>query len=179
LLIFGAKGNTVGLIVGQALDRGHDVIAFVLSPDKLATRPCLAIVAGDILDADSLAPAFANSVDAVILALRICHVRPSTGLSEGRRNIVALIQGHAVDRVIAITSLGTGDSVGQGHFVARMIQKTSLRQILAEKGRQERILAASGLRWTAIRPPRLSDKAHVAAGLGTWQRPAPAANRLT
>lgn len=157
ILVFGATGPTGQQIVRRALQRELAVVAFVRDPKKLALRhPLLSVVQGDILDPVSIDTAMASSPDAVISALGIYHRRPSTQLSAGTGNIVSAMEAHGVDRIVIVSSLGAGDSRGQGSLVARMIQWLLLRHVLDDKTRQEDVLRQSSLAWTSFRPPQLT-----------------------
>lgn len=71
LFILGATGNTGTQIVDLALSRGHEVTAFVRSPDKIKRRhPLLRVLPGDPHDVDELASALPGH-DAVISALGV------------------------------------------------------------------------------------------------------------
>ena len=55
IIVFGATGGTGREIVKQALERGHDVTAFVRNPDKVKmTHERLSIEKGNVMDASSV-----------------------------------------------------------------------------------------------------------------------------
>src|SRR5579863_4631154 len=69
LFIIGATGHTGAQLLDLGLQRGHDLTAFVRSPDKITRRhQRLTVVAGDPLSTDGLAGALAGH-DAVLSAL--------------------------------------------------------------------------------------------------------------
>ena len=69
ILIFGATGGTGRELVAQTLQRGHDVTAFVRTPDKLTVVDSrLRVVQGDIQRAESIHAAIPGH-DAVLSAL--------------------------------------------------------------------------------------------------------------
>lgn len=174
LLIFGATGPTGLQIVEQALERGAKVTAFVRDPAKLTVEnPQLRHVTGDALDADSVERAFASPYDAVVLALGIFHKQPETRLSQCTANIIAAMDRHGVSRIVVVSSLGAGDSRGQGSLLARGLQKFLLRHVLDDKTRQEELLRNSGLHWTAFRPPQLSLEPGVRDDIVLWTGQAP------
>jgi uncharacterized protein YbjT (DUF2867 family) len=56
-----------------------------------------------------------------------------------------------------VTSLGVGDSREQVSAEFRQAMDTVLQPIIAAKTEQERLIRASGLDWTIVRPGGLSD----------------------
>ena len=157
VLVFGATGPTGGEIVCQGLERGLDITAFVRNPARLeVVSPGLQTRTGDVLDAASVEAAMAEGFDAVACALGMFHKQPETWLSDGTANIVAAMKKHGVPRIVVVSSLGAGDSRGQGNLLAKGLQKFLLRHVLDDKTRQEAVLRESGLDWSVLRPPQLT-----------------------
>ena len=180
LLIFGATGKTGQCFVDQALQRGHVVTAFVRDPAKLAAQQDnLQLVQGDILEPASVEAAFGEPFDAVISALGVFHREDRTELSAGTRNIIDAMQKHGCRRLAVVSSLGAGDSAGQGNLLARGLQKFLLNYVLIDKTRQEELIAASDLDYTIARPPQLTDAATVCRELTVWQGPTPKGAKLS
>jgi uncharacterized protein YbjT (DUF2867 family) len=179
ILVFGASGKTGRVFIDQALARGNSVTAFVRDPAKLTLQhDSLQVVTGDIGVSDSLDPAFVNGIDAVVSTLGIYDSKPRTELSEGTRNILAAMDRHGVRRCLFLTSLGVGDSNGQGNFVARNWAKYMLKEVLKDKERQEAYIHGSGCDWTIVRPPQLIDR-DQARDIIAWEGPSPEGARLT
>lgn len=179
VMVFGATGKTGRQIVQQALDRGLGVTAFVRDPAKLAIgHSRLETVTGDILDAAAVDAALARRPDAVISALGIFQREPSTALSEGTAHVLAAMKAHGVARLVVVSSLGAGDSRGQGSLLARALQRFLLRHVLDDKTRQEQLIASSGIAATVLRPPQLTDDPGIRDDVVLWSGPAPR-RRLT
>ncbi len=139
LLIVGATGGTGLELVTQALERGHDVTAFVRKPSALKmTHERLRVVQGDVMDAASLRQAMAGQ-DAVLCALG--HKRwfyPTRILSQGTANILSAMQGSGVRRLVCETSLGVGDSRGRmGLYYTLFVIPFILPFYYWDKARQE------------------------------------------
>src|SRR6266508_3707219 len=112
ILIFGATGGTGRELVAQALQRGHDVTAFVRTPGKLTMVDSrLRVVQGDIQRAESIHAAIPGH-DAVLSALGTRSLGPTTLLSDAAREIVATMQLHGLRRIIWESSLGVGETRG-------------------------------------------------------------------
>jgi uncharacterized protein YbjT (DUF2867 family) len=75
----------------------------------------------------------------------------------GTRRILEAMQSLGVRRLIAVTSLGVGDSRAQINPLFRAIMDLTLKPIMQAKEEQERLIKASGLDWTIVRPGGLTD----------------------
>jgi putative NADH-flavin reductase len=182
LLVFGATGGTGQAIVREALERGYRVTAFVRDIahaeqifKDLQTRPTFA--KGDAMNAEDVQQALeedvGENVHAVISSLGIYHALPGHDeLTEATGNIAAAMRDAGVKRFLCVTSLGVGESRGQGDFATRLIQKTGLRFTLADKEKQEALIRGSSLDWTFVRPTRLMDGSGPDQYL-TWTGEAP------
>lgn len=158
----------------QALARGCEVTAFVRDPARLDLQDArLRLAQGDILDPGTVTAALATRPDAVISALGIFHRKPETWLSTGTANIIEAMRGQGVRRLVCVSSLGAGDSRGQGSLLAKWLQWFLLRHVLDDKTRQEDLIRASGLDWTIFRPPQLTLDPQVRSDVVLWSGKAP------
>ena len=92
-----------------------------------------------------------------ILAILLL-ARRTTILSEGTRNIVRAMERAGIRRLVFESSLGVGDSkwkLGVAHNLLAI--PLFLRNTLADKETQERIIAGSGLDWVVVRPAALTN----------------------
>ena len=82
-----------------------------------------------------------------------------TLLSTATRALVSAMKAEQVARLVCITGMGAGDSVGHGGFAFdKLIYPILLRKVYADKNRQEQIVRSSGLKWVLVRPSVLNDK---------------------
>jgi uncharacterized protein YbjT (DUF2867 family) len=157
IALFGATGGTGRQVLAQALGQGHTVQALARRPASLddAREGLLSVIAGDVLD-----PAPVNAciqgTEAVICVL---GTRPGGQPIEaaGTAVILAAMREQGVRRLIAVTSLGVGDSKDQVPLFFRVLMLLMLRKVMAAKEEQERLIAASALDWTIVRPGGLTD----------------------
>jgi putative NADH-flavin reductase len=158
IVIFGATGGTGRELVVQALQRGHDVTAFVRTPGKVATVDSrLRVVQGDIQRSESI-HAVIPGHDAVLSALGSRTLGPTTLLSEAARTTMDAMQAHAVRRVVWESSLGVGETRGRlGPLYNWLLLPLLLRHIFADKERQEAIIRATPLEWTIVQPASLTN----------------------
>jgi putative NADH-flavin reductase len=159
--IFGATGKTGRYLVEQALAAGHDVVAFARTPSKLPLHhERLIVVQGDIHDAECVAQAIAGA-DAVIAALspsRSDKVKDT--MSVGAQNIVAAMKKHGVRRLVFSTGAGVPAPQDQPTPFGRImgfLLKVMARDILEDSLRGVQSVRESGLDWTIVRAPMLTN----------------------
>lgn len=165
ITVFGASGATGRLVVADALDRGHDVTAFVRTPGKLGVQhERLTIAQGDATDPQAVAAAVAGA-DAVISAIGGAGFGRSTPITDCTATIVAACTDQ---RVVTMSTLGAGGSGKLLPLVARPILFL-LRTAIKDHDAAEAAIMRSGLRWTIARCVGLSDdpaRGYATASLG-------------
>ena len=160
ILILGATGPTGRHITSQALARGHEVTVLARSAEKAQGLGNVRLVLGDARDARMLREAVHNQ-NTVISALGTpaSPFREVTLLSTATRALIEAMQAEQVSRLVAISGMGAGDSKGHGGFLFdRLIFPLILRNVYADKDRQEALVRGSGLDWTLVRPAVLNNK---------------------
>lgn len=162
VLLFGGTRNT-GLEVAKILaGRGDRVTAFVRpSSDRSGLEPLgVAFAVGDALDMESVQAAFdGGDYTSVITTVGCfsCDPRPDF---LGNRNIFDAAGAAGVQRMVFVTSIGSGDSEMAAPWLARVF----LREILPLKTQAEDHLMASGLDYTIIRPGALRSRPPTGKG---------------
>lgn len=160
ILVLGATGGTGRLIVREALALGHQVTALVRSPDKASELKGATIIVGDVRTEKALREAVRGQ-DAVVSALGtpVSPFREVTLLSTATRALVQAMKAEHVPRLVAITGIGAGDSRGHGGFLFdKLIFPLLLKNVYADKDRQEAIVRDSDRDWVLVRPSVLNDK---------------------
>ena len=157
ILVLGATGGTGRLIVGDALAKGHSVMALVRSMVGV-DLPGAELIQGDARDEGALQRAL-GGCDAVVSALGTgMGFRKVSLLSEATRALIPAMTRSGVRRLVSISALGVGDSRGHGGFVFdRIFQPLLLSQAYKDKARQEAAIRASSLDWIIVRPAMLTD----------------------
>ena len=172
LTIVAATGGIGRLLLERAVDAGHDVTAVVRTPDRL-TRPVRA-VAADLraVTAEELEPALVGA-DAVLSGLGP-RSRSDAGIaSRGTAPLVAAMARTGVNRIVVVSAAPVatvalpgrptpprhdpGDGFFMRHVASPLIGRL-LRGVYLDLALMEALLRDSGLDWTAVRPPRLTDK---------------------
>jgi uncharacterized protein YbjT (DUF2867 family) len=159
LLVIGATGGTGRELVRQALERGHEVTAFVRNPRRLRiAHERLTIARGNVLDCASVEAAVRGQ-DAVLCALG--HKRwfyPTTIQSEGTRHVIRAMEANKVRRLVCETALGIADRWGRGGlYYTLFVGVFILPFYFIDKVRQERVIRASALDWVIVRPGMLTN----------------------
>jgi putative NADH-flavin reductase len=172
LTIFAATGGIGRHLLEQAVAAGHDVTAVVRDPKKLTQN--VRVVTADLAapDLGALKSAVAGA-DAVLSGLGPRTLSEAGITSRGTRAIVEAMKATDARRIVVVSAapIGTVPSPGrpnpprhdpgEGFFMRHLLSpmiKTVLRRHYADLALMEDILRDSGLTWTVMRPPRLTEK---------------------
>ncbi len=156
LFVIGATGRTGREIVQQALDRGHEVTAFVRSPEGIGVKnKRLTVLKGNAMDENQLFQTMQNQ-DAVISTLGPHEVfKPSSLLHDSALATTRAMNRSGVKRLIVLSA--AAHFPGIPNRIASFIMRTHMRDSLA----MEEIVQGSGLDWTIARPPRLTQEEYT------------------
>jgi putative NADH-flavin reductase len=160
LAVLGATGRTGRPLVEQALDGGHAVTALARTPAKLALdHERLTVVQGDALDADDVARVV-EGADAVLLTLGHTKGSPPDLMRRAAETVGAAMERHGVRRVVTETGAGVADPRdpgGLGPAIMRGVMKLVAKNLLEDSQAHVETFRRSGLDWTAVRAPRLTE----------------------
>jgi uncharacterized protein YbjT (DUF2867 family) len=159
LVVFGATGLTGKHVATQALAAGHDVVALVREPSRLALAHArLSVLQGHAANAGDVERCM-RGADAVIHCLGIGgrgDGRPTTLISDSVRVTLGAMERHNVARIVCMSNVGAG---GSGTWIANQIVIPLflrwLVPILEDKDRMEALLHASRAEWVAVRLPSI------------------------
>jgi uncharacterized protein YbjT (DUF2867 family) len=172
LTIFAATGGIGRLLLGQAVGAGHDVTAVVRDPARLThdvravtadlTAPDPEALRGAVEGADGVLSAFGPGS------------RGQTGItSAGTRAIVEAMQATGARRIVVVSAAPVSTTAspdrphppkrdpGEGpvmRYIGSPLGRLLLGRHFADLALMEDVLRDSGLDWTSVRPPRLTDK---------------------
>jgi len=158
IIVFGATGNVGRLAVARMLKEGHAVTAFARRPEKIGIEhPNLTLHAGDAMDPESVADAVKGH-DAVVITIGAGMSRSSLIRSQGTMNVIQAMQRHGVRRLICQSTLGAHESwENLNFFWKRIMFGLLLRPVFLDHELQEKLVRASGLDWTIVRPSAFAD----------------------
>ena len=159
VVVLGATGGTGRLLVEQAIDRGHEVVAYVRRPDALSPRPGLDVVGGQLTDEPALTAAMTGA-DAVLCAIGPTGVKDLLGTDLMRRSlpvVAAAMSAAGVRRLVLLSAYGVGDTARSASLTARLTFRTAVRALYRDKREAEERLAATGLDVTTVHPTMLTN----------------------
>ena len=159
IVIFGASGKTGKLLIEQALENGHQVIAYVRKLGSISINHSnLKLVEGNLNDKLKLKDTITGT-DVCISVLggkSLIHRTPE--LVEGIANIIEAMENAGTKRFIYMSSSGAGDSrFLMAQPIRFLIVNLFLRVPLADQNSNEELISKSKLEWTIVRPGGLTD----------------------
>lgn len=159
IVIFGASGKTGKLLIEQALENGHQVIAYVRNYGSVSINHSnLKVVVGNLNEKLKLKDIITGA-DVCISTLggsSLTHRTPA--LVEGITNIVDAMENTDTKRFIYMSSIGAGDSrFLMVQPIRFLIVSLFLRVPLADHNTNEELIIKSKLEWTIVRPGGLTD----------------------
>jgi putative NADH-flavin reductase len=147
VVVLGTTGRTGSIVADLALDQGTDVVALVRHEPEPPLDARVAVTILDLRDQDAIAPELAGA-DAVVSAIGPVAGVTVTEVSESTQAVVDAMTRAGVRRIVAAANgkVFTDDEV-TGEYA----------NVAAEHRRDAAILAASGLEWTIVAAPFLTD----------------------
>jgi uncharacterized protein YbjT (DUF2867 family) len=174
VIIFGSTGGTGRETARALLKRGDQVTAFARNPDALVPTPGLTIAQGDAMNEadvgrampghDAVVVSLGNSQNPFALLLGARRTTPHNICQQGTANIIAAMRANGINRIVVVSSFGVGDTKAQAPFMTKLFFALFLREHMADKENQERVVKAYGLDWTLVQPVGLTD----GVGMSGW-----------
>ncbi len=174
IIVFGPTGGTGRAVIAKLLADGHTVTAFARDPSKLSPAPGLTIVKGDAMSVGDVKQAIPGH-DAVVISLGNPQLPLAISLGArrttaadiceiGTRNILLALGPGSPVRILAVTAFGVGDTRDALPLMYRILFKLLMRELMADKERQEAVLKAPDLDYVLVQPVGLTD----APATGDW-----------
>ncbi|WP_199044224.1 NAD(P)-dependent oxidoreductase [Glycomyces salinus] len=170
LAVIAATGATGRLVLSQALEAGHGATAVVRNPAKLS--PGVEAVKVDLARPEPAAlEAAVAGCDAVVSALGPTSKSELGVAAGGTAALIAAMRTGGVRRLVVLSAAPVGTvptaarpdkprhEAGEGPFMraAVAVVKRVLRDHYADLAAMEDAVMDSGLDWTIVRPPQLTD----------------------
>ncbi|MDP3794600.1 MAG: SDR family oxidoreductase [bacterium] len=154
ITIFGATGGTGRELMRQALQAGHEVVAFVRSPEKIGTaHERLTVVKGDVRNRADVEQALDGSA-AALSALGVSLREPPV-VADGVRNIVLAMRKTGVRRLVVESAYGAGET-RYGAY-ARLLWFVIPSFMKDKEIAEDFLLQQRDIEWVVVRPVRLTN----------------------
>ncbi|MFG2398442.1 NAD(P)-dependent oxidoreductase [Streptomyces lydicus] len=150
IAVLGASGRVGRLLVDQALERGHEVVALARTPERV-TVPASRDV--DIRRADVFSPETFPALDDVDVA--VSAIGLSKGDGPGALAAGAKLLAAAPVRTVWLGALGAGVSKRAGGLIYQAVMQMAVGAELAEKAEADRIAIEGGA--TVFHAPDLTN----------------------
>ena len=159
IALLGASGTIGSAYLKRAIADGHEVRVLTRDASRVRASPGVTLIVGDAREPEAVARALAGC-DVVVSA-----IGPRTNTPEAvplleatAANVIASMRAAAVSRVIFVAGAGLalpGERRTFGQRVVSAIVRRLAKWVVASKEREMTLYLASGLDWTALRPPRV------------------------
>src|SRR5215469_2004965 len=164
ILVLGATGGIGQEIVRQGLEHGHEITAFVRARGRLdAVDGRIRVVEGDLLNSSQLERVTAGQgVVASAFGPRVPISKEDSHLLQGFANALTSAMLYAgIQRVVAVSVafLFRDSIIPPAYLAGRLF----FPDLVADASKMEHVFETSGLDWTIVRPPRLTDKPYTGA----------------
>lgn len=168
IALFGATGKTGRRVLARALNQGLDVRVLVRDPGKLTlTSPRVTVIQGDILDGAAVDETVAGA-SAVLSLFGQVKDSPRSLQTDGTALIINAMKRHGVTRIVTLSGGGLSATMDRPRVpdkIIRFLLKTLSGHMLRDAEGHLEVLESSGLEWTVVRGPRLTEK----PGTGTYR----------
>lgn len=161
IVVFGSTGKSGLEVIAQGLERGHEIIAYARTPEKITIKhDALTIMKGELHDIAAIESAIIGA-DAVISFIGAGTKIVGTSLSDGVKNIADAMQKHGVRRILQTATNIAKDPLDKPHFKLDFMM--GLIKFIQPKVHSEITLIANAVRipqldWTLVRLPFLNDE---------------------
>jgi putative NADH-flavin reductase len=167
LFVLGATGKTGGVLVAQAIARGHTVTTFGRSPFAGEDKAKVVNIRGNPMSETDLADALPDH-DAVLSLLGTRGLAATSVLEDSSRATIAAMRTAGVRRIVILSSALLDQNTG---LIDRIVGRTILRHFFRDQRVMEKQVTASGLDWTIVRPPRMTNSAPDEQSTSTLEEP--------
>jgi len=154
IIVIGSTGRTGRLVLEEGIRRRHAMTAFTRRPDALADITGLRMVIhGDGRNLKDIRRAIRGQ-DAVISIVAPEGRGPTTVISDVARAELTAMGEAGVRRIVTVS---VSAIEGRRPWILINLVRWILRKPYADFARMEQLVASSGLDWTIVRPPYLSN----------------------
>lgn len=153
IFLLGGTGKTGRLFLTMALENGHNVTAYVRSPEKMTAVENLTVVEGDMQSVEEMSRAMKNH-DVVVSCLGGNDNDKTTVITDLTKVIIGSMQESGIEKIIAISSAGIHKEFS---MVTNLIVSLFYKHVLNDHILAAQCIMTSGLSYTLARPLSLKD----------------------
>ena len=160
IAVLGANGKTGRLVVAEALERSHSVVAVVRDPARVEIEHArLRVARADATDEVALMEAVAGA-DAVISTLgRSTQGGPRRPVfAPAMRATLAAMRATGAGRLSVISAQGVGEEPDDGLALPLRLMRRLLGSAIDDMGEMEQLVKASDVQWTIARAGGLTNQ---------------------
>ena len=164
LALLGGTGRTGRLLIDMALVDGHTLKVLARDPQRLKSHANLEAVQGDARAPDAYAELLAGT-DAALCALGPVKGDASGVMTLAAQHLTRFMPEGGVRRLVTLTGAGVarpGDRPKLPDKIIGALLRLTQPEVLADSVRHVELICASGLEYTVVRVPMLTD-GHAAA----------------
>jgi putative NADH-flavin reductase len=155
LAIFGATGGIGGHLLSWAVDAGYPAHVLARHQEAVPRRPGVTVTQGDATDPEAVADVVA-SADAVLSALGARGATTAGLLGTAASTVTQAMVKHGVGRLICVSAAGAFIREDpEANPLVKIILPRIFARPFADVREMERVVRASALDWTLVRPTRL------------------------
>jgi putative NADH-flavin reductase len=155
LAIFGATGGIGSHLLSWAVDAGYPVHVLARNPAAVPHRPGVSVTEGDATDPAAVADVVA-SADAVLSALGPRGAKTPGLLASAASAITGAMEKSRARRLICVSAAGAFIREDpETNPLVKIILPRIFAKPFADVREMERVVRASALDWTLVRPTRL------------------------
>lgn len=161
IALFGASGRTGQHFLELALENNFEVKALARNPEKIKqVSPKLEVYSGDVLNIDDVRKVVENT-DIVVSLFGHVKGSPEWLQTDGTKNIVQAMKEKNVERIISLSGgalpFPEKDEPKFIDKLIRTIMELFVPKILNDALNHHEVLKRSGLSWSIVRGPRLTN----------------------
>jgi putative NADH-flavin reductase len=172
-VVIGATSASGKVLVRKLLEQGHTVTAVVRAPEKMPSEiENLRVVKGDVREKESFREAIGKGD--IVFSFLGPKGDVKKIAAQGTQNIIDVMKEKQAQNLIAISVAGIPVKEDQrGKSLIDGLLRLFLKDMYADREAQLDVLRKSGLRWTALRVPRLTDQPASGSTHAFFGRPSP------
>ena len=168
LALLGGTGRTGRLLIDMALVDGHTLKVLARGPQQLKSHANLEAVQGDARTPDAYAELLTGA-DVVLCALGPVKGDSSGVMTLAAQHLIQFMPQEGVRRLVTLTGAGVarpGDRPKLPDRIIRTLLRLTQPDVLADSVRHVELICASGLDYTVVRVPMLTDGPAAALKVG-------------